>query len=392
MNNLTRLRQFLKVSVRGRVVIASFALALILFVLTTPLLSWFGDVFSKPSAPGNIRVEQTNNILDINWNRSEDFDASKYIIELNSQEFEVDSNVDNSRQEIEEYPVNLSIYTKDIFGLESTEITHTFAQPEIKDFVNEVNLNTLTSSAAFSSLEIFIYSFLIGLLTVFLTVYIYGFIVDNFKSLVLSLYPAVICFPLLLFMISFLNTEETEVSRLFLSGLFSFVYYIISYFVLLTANILNTSVKVKIPLEQAAKASQFIFSLISTYLVLILFFGSNYNFIEKNLLILPFVAYLTFSSVLMVNEEKNNFNKSISKTASITLTIFFAIFVFSIWPISYIYAILAIAVCFYILLSISLEVRNKLNKYVWIEYTTLICLITLLLLVNSFWGINGTLI
>ncbi len=223
-----------------------------------------------------------------------------------------------------------------------------------------------------------------------LTAFVFKFKLTNFKQKILLFYPSIVLIPYVILSISFLVSETTEFSRFVLSALFSVVFYIVTYFVLLTTNILYTSTYVTIPLEQAARAAQFIFSLLSSYLVLILFFGASFNFFQKSILILPFIFYLSYSSILLLAEVKS-FDATI-KALTISLTIWISIFIFSIWPINYIFAILAVAVCFYILLSMSLEVRSNLNRYVWAEYGVLILLILILLIISSNWGINGTLI
>ncbi len=377
-----------EISVRNRIIIISSIISGIFFLFTTPILSWLFALVTRPPELQNIRVIASSTTLTVTWDPVTEIDVKSIAIEFNDQSYELESDEIRFNRAVNgEIPENITFKVRDNFGATNfTEVDLSeFGEVDLVDEIfNDSNNDSRANSIVFNR------SLFLGVIIIVGTFFVLGFSLSSRKTAVLGLYPAFVIVPYLFLTYSFLIAETFEINKLILSTIFSLVLYAISYFVILTTNILNTSLSIKIPLEQAARASQFIFSLISSYIILILFFGVTFNFFEKILLIIPPIFYLTFSAILMLENMK--FNQAIIRSLSITLTLIYGIFVLSIWPINYVYAILAIAVCFYILLSVALEIRPKLNNYVWVEYGVLISLITFLLILNSSWGINGTII
>ncbi|MCA9381464.1 hypothetical protein KC678_04320 [Candidatus Dojkabacteria bacterium] len=369
------------IPVRLRMVWVAGLAAAFFFVLTTPIINWVTDIITPPDELANITVTTSTESIKLRWSRSTDIDLKKIVIEIGDSQFELSRTATEYEYDIDSdsIPEQIKIKSTDYFTSTTTTID-----------LREGTVTANQQSGGNITLGILFRTFVITLILAYGMYAIVGFELESFKSRILIFYPAVSISPYVLITLSFLITEQFQFNKFILSFIFSIVLYVISYFVLLTTNILNTALEVKIPLEQAARASQFIFSLISSYLILILFFGANFNFFEKLVLIGPPVFYLTFSSILML--EHITAQQSVIRSLGITQTILYAIFVLSIWPVNYVYAILSIAVVFYILLSIALEIRSNLNRYVWVEYMVLVALITFLLVINSSWGINGTLL
>ncbi|GAB4284794.1 MAG: hypothetical protein Kow0081_2160 [Candidatus Dojkabacteria bacterium] len=383
----TRLK---RINVRYRILFFSLLVGLIFFIATTPLLLWVNDLISKPSPPTNVTATFEESKVLVSWEKPNNFDIKGFILRFGDNEIKVGSGIREYSFANAVFPLEFSIISQDIFGNKSN--------PVEASLVNEFNISGLvtrldsfsdTSKESNTSFIILISLFIV-LIVLIGTQVVLLFPVRNVKRYILGVYPTIVTFPVVFLSLTFLVAETNSFSQLLFSFFFSILVVGFSYFLLLITNILHTSLQVNIPLEQAARAAQFIFSLLTSYVVLILFFGTQYNFFEKIVLILPFIFALSFASIHMLPDS--SLDISIIKSASISITILFAIFVLSIWPINYIYAILGIAVCFYIMLSISLETRPILQKYVWVEYTVLAGLIVFLLLTNSFWGINGTLI
>ncbi|MCA9386400.1 hypothetical protein KC669_00010 [Candidatus Dojkabacteria bacterium] len=369
------------IPVRLRIVWVAGIAAALFFILTTPIINWVADIVTPPDELANISITTSTQSIKLRWNKSDDIDLRKITININDQIFELGKTSTDFEYDLDsdEIPESIVITTRDLFTTTTTKINII----EGTVIANQQAGGNITLGILFRT-SVIVATLAYGMYAVV------GFKTKSLKSKVIIFYPALSIIPYILITLSFLIAEQFQFNKFILSFMFSIVLYVISYFVILTTNILNTALEVKIPLEQAARASQFIFSLISSYLILILFFGANFNFFEKLVLIGPPVFYLTFSSILML--EHITPQQSIIRSLSITLTILYAIFVLSIWPVNYVYAILSIAVVFYILLSIALEIRSNLNRYVWVEYMVLVALITFLLVINSSWGINGTLL
>lgn len=381
-------RRLRKYSVRNRLIAVSFSVAFLFFIFTTPIFSWVSSLVTPPSGLSNLNVIVTATTVNLSWDPVAEIDVADIVISFNENVYELGSSetkfsVDNQKS----FTENITIQVRDRFGFNNTQEIDLSEQKD-QDIV-QVTFNE-DDSAGRINRTVLSRSIIIGILIMLGTFAVLGFDFPSRKSKIISLYPTFVIVPYVFLSYSFLIGESLEFSKFLLSAIFSVLLLLITYFVTLTTNILNTSLEVKIPLEQAARASQFIFSLISSYLILILFFGVSFNFFEKIVLIIPPIFYLTFSAILMLENIK--FQQAVVRSLSITFALIYGIFVLSIWPISYAYAILTIAIFFYILLSVALEIRPKVNKYVWLEYGVLIALVTMLLFINSSWGINGTLL
>ncbi|MDQ6985192.1 MAG: hypothetical protein Q9M91_07985 [Candidatus Dojkabacteria bacterium] len=231
---------------------------------------------------------------------------------------------------------------------------------------------------------------LITFVLVVSTYWVLSFRIRILKVNIIAIYPTIVLTPFVLLFMSLIFNQEGVITGSFTSIIASIAFYLITYFILLTVNILNNSVFYELPLEQAAKAAQFIFSLASSYLLFVLIFGTDINLIARLVILFLYILYYSFSSIIFLKNIDNS--NSLIKSLSLAITMTFAAFVLSTWPIDSIYLILSLAVIFYILLSISLEVRETINKYVFIEYGVLLSLIASILIFNSDWGIIGSVI
>lgn len=378
-----------KSSIRNKIIFITFLMTGLFFVFITPVISWGNDLFKDPDKFENIDVIiNLDNTIEISWDKSFDIDLAKVEVVINGEVNEIDENTLQFRATNVEYPLSLRIEVTDWFGNSRETLDVNLNEPEQDNiFTNTYNRTEGGSQVA---ANIFARAALLGLIMIILSTFIYREFIGNYKSKFLNLYPAFVLTPLIMLSATIVESESTVISQLVIGGIISLIFALLSYFVLLTVNILNNSIHRDLPLAQAARASQFIFSLVSAYLTLILFFSSNFDFPIKLLMIGVFVYFLTYLTILLLPTE--NKKTALFKTLSITTVVLFATFVFGIWPIDYVYAILGIAIVYYILLSVSLEIRGHVNKYIWSEYGFLIGLISLLLLLNSFWGINGPLI
>lgn len=165
--------------------------------------------------------------------------------------------------------------------------------------------------------------------------------------------------------------------------------WLVSYLLLLTANVLNGAVLYKIPLGQAGKAAQFVFSLVGSYLLTAFVLGSNLGLAWKLLTIFLFVFYWSFSSVWQLRQSNRN---SFLSALAIATTIALTALILSVWPLATIFTTLVIVLFFYILLNVALENRHRIGEAFWIEYGILLLAVILILTAFAEWGIKGTLI
>lgn len=370
-----------------------------LFIFTTPLVSGLISFILPPASVENVRIQQTIEDITLSWDGMEEQGNIKsYTIIINGNRFEeVSRDVDNYVTKAEEVFVDnsdeaqIAIRSNDYISRQSSPITF-----DIKRITESSTLKTFedikgtgTSRTGTSETALIVAIGLSVVLSIF-TTWIFLFKVRSIKEIILVLYVGVVNFSYLFITLSLLYGSEVPVGRFFLSALISVGFYIFFYLLFLTVNILYNSLSYELPLEQAAKAAQFIFSLIAAYLLLIVVFSGEYRLLDKTVVMAFFIGFYSLSSIIMLKNIK--FKDAFLRTLSITMVIMFAIFVISMWPVNFIYGILAIAVIYYILLSISLENRHTLTKYTWVEYTVLLGLILSLFLLTSTWGINGTML
>lgn len=91
-----------------------------------------------------------------------------------------------------------------------------------------------------------------------------------------GLFPAVTITPYILFTDTIINSIFAGLAQIPSALLAALVFWFLAYLLILTANILNGAVLYNIPLGQAGKAAQFVFSLISAYLLVAYVFGSAF--------------------------------------------------------------------------------------------------------------------
>jgi hypothetical protein len=144
-----------------------------------------------------------------------------------------------------------------------------------------------------------------------------------------------------------------------------------------------------IPLGQAGKASQFVFSLISSYLLIAYLFGGAFSLELRLLLIGSFSFYFAYSGIWALQVSAQQVWLS---SGAIALVMVLLTGLLSVWPIPSIYATIVAVVFLYIMLNVALEMREYINRAVWLEYGVLLIFIVIILFTLGEWGINGTII
>jgi|GEM_PF-1197058 len=167
--------------------------------------------------------------------------------------------------------------------------------------------------------------------------------------------------------------------------LFAFFIYIL----FITANILNASYLDNIPLGQAGRAAYYVFNLVIAYLLFTIIV-SNEVFIGIQLLLIYLVTfYIVLSSLWTI---KLSVTHRFLVASAISFLLVFVYIGLAIWPIDVSLITFILSAILYMSLGVALEVREVINRMVWVEYGVLFLLIFLILIIVSEWGINGTLI
>lgn len=211
------------------------------------------------------------------------------------------------------------------------------------------------------------------------------------KSLIwIGLFPSVALVPLALFAYNVLPGFLANIEIISFSIVTTAVFALYTYLLVLTANVLNGAVLYQIPLGQAGKASQFVFTLVSTYLLLVLIFGSNLNPLIRVVVMAVFSGFLTFSATWCLQSYTGRQLRIISITIGLIIGLFTLLA--SIWPIAGVYASVIVASIFYMSLNIALEIREMIKNALWVEYSVIVGVIILALFLLGEWGINGSLL
>lgn len=211
----------------------------------------------------------------------------------------------------------------------------------------------------------------------------------NKSLLILSLFPGVAIFPFILLADSIVSTIFADLGKAAVTLIITGLYWLISYLLILTSNVLSGSLIFSIPLGQAGKAAQFIFSLISAYMLIAFLFGAAFPIEIRILGVCAFVFYYSYACVYVL--QVSNYQMLLVSIA-VTLLMGLVIAVLSVWPIGSVYATLTAVVLLYVMLSVALEIRPKISNAIWVEYAVLFMLVIVILCVYGNWGINGSLL
>jgi hypothetical protein len=378
-----------RMSTRQRAISGALFLGLITFLLISGTFQFLLSVVFAPSKPTNVRVEERYGEIALSWDKVDEFDVENYKIYVDNSEYarlrndvntylitELDLNQNN----------NIELVSTDSSGRDSSRISYTTSGngSQLTEVLNPFNSQSIRLR------DNIIYAFGLSAIVLLINSWVLFFNHNKKSFTVTGIYPSVTLFPFFILGFTLYDSISNNVAKLLLVLVMSAAFAVLSYIVLLTNNILHGSIKMQLPLEQAAKAVQFIFSLISTYLIMIFVLGADIDIVRRIAFILPFIFYFTYSSVWFLRHlrKKDVVNKSIL----ITLLVGLSIVVVAVWPIDSVYSILFSAVVYYILLNVALENRKKIPYGYWVEYLVLISLAIFILFTTAFWGINGSII
>lgn len=384
-----------KINIRRRVVFATLICSFLFFLFNSPFVDFISDFLSFPAQIEKVTVLKESNNLRVSWESSKD--VRSFIFKANGENLSLDASVNETSVEISKFIASgnylIGVSYIDNLGRESVPvqvnaeslISNTTGQ-ELIVVENFLNNQGLQARGGY----IFLTSLVISIVGGLLLSWIFLRDFSNNRTWFLIFYFIFLLFAFLNLSLTFLLGQEVVTNRYLILIISTPIFYIVTYLLYLTVNILQNSLHYDLPLEQAAKASQFIFSLIGGYFVIFSVMSASRSIMEKIGISGVFIGVFTLASIAM--NKKLEIKEALFKTAMIAATIIFSIFVLSLWPINYIYIVLAIAVIYYILLSVALEVRTTVPKYSYYEYLILTFLIILLLFLGSEWGIRGSLI
>lgn len=194
---------------------------------------------------------------------------------------------------------------------------------------------------------------------------------------------------------SFFN--ELIIVYVFPSGLEGFTvkliamvtFLLFTYIAILTVNILNAHYLNNIPLGQAAKASYFVLSLLTTFILYFILLSNDIIIIYKALAVFSFTVLIVYMCLWSIEYNRQ---QRVIVAFAIGLLVMMGQLILTAWPINPTYTALILNFIFYFTLNMAMEMREKISKLIWIEYTVLYTLILAVLILLGEWGINGSII
>ena len=230
---------------------------------------------------------------------------------------------------------------------------------------------------------------ILSAITYLLSLWVLHFKVSGERFVTILLFPAICVF------------AQTLLWEILISGIFSNYglvglivlsagsFWVITYITLLTVNVLNVSYLKEIPLGQAGRAAQFMLTLIIAYISFFLVFSNDIYLVFKEAFILFQTFLLVYIALWTIKMSKK---QRIVAAMDISILIAFLAFILSLWPINSTYIALVLILVFYICLGIALEIREIIDRWIWVEYFSIFALIFISLFLMAEWGINGHLL
>lgn len=249
---------------------------------------------------------------------------------------------------------------------------------QVVDLTTLISVDEKIVKALFSSII-----FLLGLY------WVLGFKIKGIRFITILGYSAFIVFVQSLFLELIVFQDLGRISEKTLSLLILFVFGLSVYFLILTVNILNVSYISKIPLAQAAKAANFIYTLFSAYFSFLLLSRAD-TLIWYKLIAFTVVIFLLTLNIYWFKKESAR--QLFGETFSVVLMMITIFLIFIIWPLSVEVSTMFYTIVFYILLGLGLEQRETTSFVMRVEYFVLFVFALLILLKLTSWGINGPMI
>jgi hypothetical protein len=219
--------------------------------------------------------------------------------------------------------------------------------------------------------------------------WVLNFNIRGIRFITILGYSAIIIFIQALFLQLVVFQDIGRISEKTFSVFVLLVFGLSVHFLILTTNILNVSYISKIPLAQAAKAANFIYTLFGAYFAYLLIFKAG---VEELIQFLLFAGVTIFLTANIFWFKKESTRQLIGESAAVVLSMVTLYVIFIIWPLSVEVATMFYIIVYYVLIGLGLEERETTSALMRVEYITLFVIVVLLLLKVAVWGINGSVI
>jgi hypothetical protein len=228
---------------------------------------------------------------------------------------------------------------------------------------------------------------ILAFIEMMLVAWVVNFRLKGERIFTVLVFPALSLAIFVSFLSILVDTTGSSLDRISTLIFSAIVLAIITYILTANINILNlTSIK-NIPLGQAGRAAHYVLTLVFSYFSFVLIISLGLPFLLKPLLVFALIFTYTFVSLWTINLA---YNYRLLSSLGISLLITMAYMVLGLWPIDSFYYALFMVLVYYMLLGVSLEIREIISKWIWYEYGAIFLTIMLILLATANWGVNGT--
>ncbi|MDD3661638.1 MAG: hypothetical protein PHG63_01095 [Candidatus Dojkabacteria bacterium] len=201
--------------------------------------------------------------------------------------------------------------------------------------------------------------------------------------------PSLFVFGLVLFVELFFFQRFQRIYEALIFGALLLVFVVVLAVVFLTANVLNVATVKTLPLLQVAQTASYAVSLFSIFFV-------SYFIVDQGLSLPLTVALLTATLFVATFLHLSHFglHPRVVLSYSTVLTVCSAMVaaVLLMWPVSTVFRVLLPTIVSYIGVGIVMhDIRKVLRPLIFWEYTVVLCIVLVILILNASWGIAGPL-
>jgi len=232
-------------------------------------------------------------------------------------------------------------------------------------------------------------AFIVSILFLFGLYWVLGFKIKGIRIITILAYSSYLVFIMSLFLELVIFKNVGRISEKTLSLIILIIYAFGVYFLILTMNILNKSYVSRIPLAQAAKAANFLYTLIASYFSFLIILRSGIDFYFKVIIFTLVIFLLTLNLFWFKKESRRQL---FGETNAVVVIMVLLFLVLLMWPLSVELSTMFFTIVFYILLGLGLEERETTSPLMSFEYIVLLIIAVFLLLKLTTWGINSSLI
>lgn len=250
-------------------------------------------------------------------------------------------------------------------------------------------LQELTFPSKWDDISYLIKGFVVSIVMFLGVFWVSNFNIQGRRFVTILFTPSYSVFILSIFLELVLFENISRVRERTFSVIFLAAFLVYNYLHILTVNILNVTSLKKIPLGQAGKASEYVFTLITLFITFLVVFSSTIGLGVKLLGVFGITFLYVYSNFWLLPFSRRDLLILVIGIALLTSG---SAVILSFWPLGAELMSLYLIIFLYVLIGLGLEISDKVSVLIWIEYMFLIFFGLFLVFKLSTWGINGSIL